>query len=71
MLNLTLYVLLLVIHGFSEIAVSVKCYSCSCFERQALGLVMNSTLTAVAIAVHCIIEQSIPACYIDVLSADT
>lgn len=63
--------LLLVIHWFSEIAVSVKYYSCLCFERQALGLVMNSTLTAVAIAVHCIIEQSIPACYIDVFSADT
>lgn len=32
---------------------------------------MNSTLTAVAIAVHCIIEQSIPAYYLDVFSADT
>lgn len=70
-LNLVLYVLLLVIHWFSETALSVKHYSPSCFERQALGLVMNSTLTAVAIAVHCIIRQSIPARYIDVFSADT
>lgn len=63
--------LLLVIHWFSEIASSVKHYSCLCFERQALGFVMNSSLTAVAIAVHRIIEQSIPAYYLDVFSADT
>lgn len=32
---------------------------------------MNYTLTVVAIAMHCIIEQSIPSFYIDVFSADT
>lgn len=56
---------------FSEIALSVNHCLCLCFAKQALGLVLNSTLTAVAIAVHCIIEQSIPAFQLHVFSADT
>lgn len=69
--NLTSHVLLLAAPWFSEIPLSVKHYFCSCFERQAHRFVMNSTLMAVAIDVHCVIEQSIPACFIDVLRADT
>lgn len=55
---------------FSEIALSVNYCLCLCFAKRVFGLVLKS-LTAVAIAAHCIIEQSIPAFHLHVFSADT